>query len=272
MSIALQNAIERILAPLARLLISKGVTYGVASKLLKSALVREAEARLSDATVKATDSRLSIATGIHRKDIKRLREPDRDYLAPQEGSISAQVIAKWLGDPKFTDKKMRPRLLPKKKSNSKEIDFDDLVTSISTDIRPRAVLDDLIDRQVVTVRGDELLELDPERLTLNQDEQALTTYMGMNIHDHFAVAVNNLLNPNDPQLERCVHYHGLSEEAAAKLAHFAEKKAMQALLSVNEEALRLIKSEKNQGAQRINFGMYFHRALKEVTSATEKNQ
>lgn len=261
LSTALQTAIERVLSPLARLLIGSGVAYSSAAEMMKSAMVREAAARLSDGDLRASDSRLSVATGIHRKDIKRLRDLPHEERAPLEGPIPAQVIARWLGDPQLRSQAKKPKRLPKKKSRPSEFDFDDLVRSVSTDIRPRAVLDELLERGIVTLTTGDKLLLNVDRINRQQDNASLAEYVGMNVHDHFSVAVDNLLDPQSPQLERCVHYHGLSPAAADRLAKLAEREAMKALLKLNAEAQRLIADERHHGPVRINFGTYFYRSM-----------
>lgn len=258
MSSTLHRAIERIFAPLSRLLISKGISYGYAAEMLKKAILREADIIVRKGDGRISDSRLSIATGLHRKDVKRLKEEIIHDRPSAEISITSQVIAKWLAEPKSRGSKI-PARLRHKKINPDETDFDDLVAAISKDVRPKVVLDELIHRGVVTISEDQLLSIHPEKLTLNQDEVSLANYLGMNVSDHLSVAVDNLINHSDPQLERCVHYHGLSRQAAEKLAELAQSKAMEALLAVNEEAQRLIKDQANRGNQRINFGMYFYK-------------
>ena len=261
LSTALQTAIERVLSPLARLLIGSGVAYSSAAEMMKSAMVREASARLSDGGLRASDSRLSVATGIHRKDIKRLRDLPHEERAPLAGPIPAQVIAKWLGDPRLQGQGRSPKRLAKKKTRPTELDFDDLVRSVSTDIRPRVVLDELLGRGIVTLAEDEQLQLNVDRINRQQDNESMAEYLGMNVHDHFSVAVDNLLDPQSAQLERCVHYRGLSSAAADKLSRLAEREAMKALLKLNAEAQKLIADERNHGPVRINFGTYFYRSL-----------
>jgi hypothetical protein len=256
LSSPLSSAIERIFSPLSRLLISTGISYGYAAELLKKTMLREAQAIIRDGDGRSTDSRLSIATGLHRKDIKRLKDELVNDHQSEDISITSQVIASWLGLPKGKNSKA-PQPLRRKKTKSSELDFDDLVSSISKDVRSKAVLDELMARGVITVNDDDFLLLHPEKLTLNQDAASIAKYLGMNVHDHFSVAVNNLIDPKNPQLERCVHYHGLSETSVKQLHELASKKAMEVLIAVNEEAQKLMKDPANRGKERMNFGMYF---------------
>lgn len=258
---AIYHAIDRILSPLARLLVSQGVSFGEVSEMLKAAMVREALVRAKsteaqtgrDANLPPSDSRLSIATGIHRKDIKRLRESEGVRPGTLEGSTAAQVLAKWLslGTP--------PPLLTRRGSGRQELTFDSLVEAISKDIRPRAVLDELLSREVVTEHEPGQLKVHAERLVINQDLASMAEYLGMNIQDHLAVAVHNFCKEGSPQLDRCTHFHGVSEEAVDRLHTLAREQTMQALLTVNTAAQRLIKHKKNRGSYRFNFGAYFRK-------------
>ena len=262
MNLPLQKAIGRILSPLSRLLIGRGVTYGMACELLKTALIKEAAREFEKNGTPTNDSRISIITGVHRKDIKRLKmEPE--HQPPSKGiPVTTQVISAWLGNQELRDVNENLLPIPKKRTAGHSLNFEDLVMSISKDVRPRAVLDELIDRKVLRLREDDTLEIDVDHLLTNQDETTTAEFMGMNIHDHLSVAVDNYLRKSLPQLERNVFYQGLSDEAAEQLAQSAEKFAMQALLNFNEEAQKIISDKKNHGHFRVNFGTYFFRIKK----------
>jgi hypothetical protein len=171
--------------------------------------------------------------------------------------LASQVVARWAGEKKLQSKN-GPKRLPRKKLTEKEFDFDDLVTSIHTDVRPRVVLEELIDRGLVTVNENDELQLHPEKLAMKQDQEETLHYLSLNIHDHLATAVHNLSEPDKKQLDRCVHYHGLSLEAVEQLKTMAEKHSMDALVEINKEAQDLIKDSHSRGDQRMNFGTYFH--------------
>jgi len=150
-----------------------------------------------------------------------------------------------------------PKPVPKKKKTTRDYDFEDLVRSISTDVRPKAVLDDMLLRGLVSIDEAGWVQLHPDHLTLNQGQEQTLHYLSMNIHDHLSTAINNLIEPEKKSLERCVHYHGLSEAAVDKLRKASEKQAMQALLAVNKIAQELLKNDGARGENRMNFGVYF---------------
>ncbi len=258
MSHKVLKAIEYLLYPLVRLVIARSINFGSFTDIMKFVMVKEAERQLKQKNTEViSDSRISIVTGIHRKEVKRIRGMKANDVSVYEPSLASQVVARWAGEKKLQSKN-GPKQLPRKKLTEKQFDFDDLVTSIHTDVRPRVVLEELIDRGLVTVNENDELQLHPEKLAMKQDQEETLHYLSLNIHDHLATSVNNLSNPDNKQLDRCVHYHGLNAEAINKLSFLAEKLAMEALVAVNKEALVLTNDPKLKGDQRMNFGTYFH--------------
>ena len=258
MSHKVLKAIEYLLYPLVRLVIARSINFGSFTDIMKFVMVKEAERQLKQKTTEViSDSRISIVTGIHRKEVKRIRGMKANDVSVYEPSLASQVVARWIGDKKLQSKN-GPKLLPRKKLTEKDFDFDDLVTSIHTDVRPRVVLEELIDRGLVTVNESDELQLLPEKLAMKQDQEETLHYLSLNIHDHLATAVHNLNDPDNKQLDRCVHYHGLSKEAVEQLKTMAEKQSMDALVVINKEAQDLIKDPHSRGDQRMNFGTYFH--------------
>jgi hypothetical protein len=227
-------------------------------------MVKESEQQLKlKSTETISDSRISIVTGIHRREVKRVRGMKVNDVSVYEPSLASQVVARWAGE-KQLQSKNGSKPLPRKKLTPDGIDFEDLVKSINTDVRPRVVLEELINRGLVTVNENDDLQLHPEKLALKQDQEETLHYLSLNIHDHLATAVQNLSNLDNKQLDRCVHYHGLNAEAIDKLSSLAEKHAMEALVAINKEALALSNDPKYKGDQRMNFGTYFyHEKIKE---------
>ena len=90
-----KTALNAILRPLVRHLIGRGWTYPALNALLKEAYVAEAES-YDDTPEEVTHSRISLLTGIHRKDIKRLREDaarGAEVLVARGTNLAARVIA-----------------------------------------------------------------------------------------------------------------------------------------------------------------------------------
>ena len=122
---ALIAALRRMLRPLVRLLISKGVTLPTLTNLLKETFVSVAEEDFPVNGKRQTDSRINLLTGVHRKDVKRLREEKPSERAmPQAVGLGAQIVSRWVGDALTTDSEGRPIPLPRQGKSSTDPSFD----------------------------------------------------------------------------------------------------------------------------------------------------
>jgi hypothetical protein len=255
---ALVAAIRALLRPLVRLLIAKGVGLPALMELLKEAYVDVAVAEFPVGEKKQTDSRISLLTGVHRKDVKRLRtQKRRPITAPKTVGLGAQLVSRWLGSRETIDAHGAPIPLPRSAESGPS--FDRLVASVSKDVRARAVLDEWLRLGVARLDEDGRVVLNHLAFVPEKGFAEKAFYLGRNVHDHLAAAAHNLIGEGDPLLERSVHYSNLTPESAAALAQAAERTGMQALLELNRMALTMAaKDEGNPGAtKRVNFGLYF---------------
>ena len=255
-------AIRRLLRPLVRLLIAKGMGLPALTEVLKQVYVDVAMTEFPNQGKKTTDSGISILTGVHRKDVKRLRtKKDKGLQAPRSISIGAQMVARWVGGADTTDRKGRPLALPRQAESPGAPSFDALVAGISTDVRPRAVLDEWLRLGIAHLDKQERVVLNQLAFVPQKGLEEKAFYLGRNVHDHIAAATYNLLGEGNPQLERSVHYSALTPESAATLAEAAERAGMTALLDINRLALDLANQDKGKenATRRINFGLYFYK-------------
>ena len=260
---ALVRALRHLLQPLVRVLLRHQITFPYLSALLKGVYVEVGEHELAGASGPASASRLSLLTGIHRKDIRRLREePSEGYAPPRAVSLGARLVARWTAAPEFLDAKGRPRPLTRTAGDPQRGPcFDELVASVSTDIRPRAVLDEWLRLGIIELDADDRVRLAADAFVPSKGFDEKAHYFGRNLHDHLAAAGHNLGGEGAPLLERSVYYDGLTEGSVAELAALSEKLGMEALQAVNSRALKLQRKDtKRHGNLRMNFGIYFFRA------------
>ncbi len=248
------NAIRRILKPLVRLLLRYQVTYQALLPLLKQTYVEVAEQEFTLPDKAQTDSRISLLTGVHRKDVRKFREQDASLEgAPVSVSMGGQMVAYWLSAPGYQSKG-RPVRLPLR-SEGQTPSFEQLVQQVvHGDIRPRAVLDEWLALGVVKQDDDGLLCLQQEAFIPRSGEPELLFYLGRNVADHLQVASDNL-TAAQPRIERSVCYAGLSEQAVDELHQLYRQQAGELLKHINQEALRL--KQEQPGDQRMNAGVFF---------------
>lgn len=254
------SALRRLLRPLVRLLIARGVGLAAVTELLKEAYVDVAQTAFPTDGKKQTDSRISLLTGVHRKDVRRLRgRPTEKMAAPRTVGLGAQIVARWLGGKDTTDRIGRPLPLPRKAESPGAPSFDALVAGVSKDVRPRALLDEWLRLGVARLDKEGRVALNRQAFVPEKGFAEKAFYLGRNIHDHLAAAARNLQDEGAPTLERSVHYTGLSDDSVRELAAAAERSGMKALLDLNRLALDLAAQDngKPTATRRINFGLYF---------------
>lgn len=256
---ALIKAIKLLLHPLVKLLIHHHVTFPQLRELLKDIYIEAAGEIIEDDGQEVNYSRIYILTGVHRKDIKRLRETDIDQSpASTNLSLGGTLISRWTALPEYLTEDGLPRRL-KKTGSGQEPGFEQLVTSVSKDIRPRAVLDEWIRQKIVSLE-DDLLVLNESAFVPAQNFEQLCYYLGHNLHDHIATTTNNLLHHGEPMLERSVYYAKLTQESVEKLHQAANSQAMKMLADVNKKAMSLYNKDKTskQATYRFRLGCYWH--------------
>jgi hypothetical protein len=254
---ALIVAVRRILRPLVRGFIRFGLTYALLSDILKRTYVDIAweEFRL-DADKRTSDSRVSLLTRVHRKDIRNFRlNPAPPSLDLADHSVSAQIVARWLADKKYLAKDNSPKPLPRSGKDG----FDQLATSISKDMHPRAILDELV-RTGTAIEGEgDQIYLNVSAFVPQEDFNNLAWYYGLNLHDHIAASTHNIAGNKPAFLDRSVHYSGLRQQSVAELEKMSRDLGMETLLVLNAKASEL-ESRDNGSAdanQRMTFGIYF---------------
>lgn len=260
----LLTATRRILRPLVRLLIRNGITFPVVSDLLRGLYVDVAASDMLVDPRSRTDSRISLMTGVHRKEIRRLRSDVSDAAhIPDIVTIGTQIVARWLA--LGGDDTGAPIPLPRTAPTGET--FETLVASVTTDVRPRAVLDEWLSQGLVTVDGQDRVHLNTAAFIPRPGGDEQLFFFGRNLHDHVAAAAGNIAADDAaPYMDRSVHYDRLTPAMARRLEEEARAIAVQALLEINRTAIALLEQEdgspgagRQEGTARFNFGVFVYR-------------
>ena len=274
---AAEQAFKALYKRMARVAIEAGVTAPVAHRLMKEALVETAEESFTLDGKRLTDSRISVLTGVHRKDIRAFRDESaasaRDE-APAKPGIMSTVIGRWLADPSLAEPDGTLRALPRHADNGPS--FDGLVAEITSDVRPRTVLDELVRKGAVTVDTDtDTISLTNSALIGNAGLDDGLYFLERNVGDHIAAAAENMLAApgTPPMVERAVFYNRLTPEAVDALQSLSRKKGVALLEELNRAALDLqTESRTSSNAdERFRFGVYFYRERPPSSASTEES-
>lgn len=256
----LVTALGRLLRPLVRLLVARGITYGFLTDLLKRLYVDIANRDFAEEGRAQTVSRVSVLSGVHRKDVRRLLDEEETVAdVPRAVSLGARLVSTWVSERRYLDASGKPRRLPRVASGSRKVSFESLVEEVHRqDVRPRVVLDELLRLGVVDV-DDDTVALKAEALVPTGNFEELAYYFGRNLRDHIAAAARNVSGTQPAYPERAAYHDGLSHASVDKLRKLAATKSMDVLRELNKEAAKLSKKDVAAGesGQRVTVGFYF---------------
>jgi len=248
------DALDSICSALARLLVAQRVPFADFAERMKGHYVHAAE-RVAEG--KVTDSRLSLLTGLQRRDISRLRA-----FQPKSPKVSheARLVALWQTEPSY-QANGQPLDLPR---TGDAPSFEALARSVRQDVHPRTILDTLL--QAGTVRLDDSMQtvvlLEASYQPVSGSAEQLE-YLGKNLGDHLSAAVENVTLDPAPHFERAVHYTGLTEaqiEALDKVFR-TEQMALMKALGQKAAKMKAANADSNEVDAQMRFraGGYFYR-------------
>ncbi len=250
------GAVRRLLRPLARLMIRHGITLPAIVELLKQVMVDVAIHDFPVEGKRTTDSRISVLTGVHRKDVKRFREMGfRPNDVPKRVSLGMQLVNTWLTEPGWQDAEGHPLILPRQ-SVPDGRDFDSLANRISSDVRPRAVLDELLRLGVVEERNG-LVRLAVEAFVPSESEAEKLYYFEQSGYAHLMAAVRNLEGHQPPFFDRVVQYRRIPAAALPEIRALLESQGMELLKAINRRASEAADDEAAD-AHFLAVGLYYY--------------
>lgn len=151
--------IEHYLKPMARQCINFRLDYRQISEMLKTALVSVAESEFTIEGKSQTDSRISLLTGIHRKDVKRLLSGNQNESLSRQHGLISKLISVWHETPELVGKDGEPKPIPRHPQPGHPTSFSELAGTLTRDIHVRALWDECINSGVVHLTDDGMVHL-----------------------------------------------------------------------------------------------------------------
>ncbi len=205
-----------IAQPLVAWLIRSGVGYAEFAAALKPVFLAQAQQELAHENSKLSDSALSLRSGLHRKDVRALRESAALSLAQVKSngsqwskpSPSNQAVTRWLSDNEYPDS------LP---LNGAHPSFESLARATSKDVHPRSLRQEMTRLGVIRETEGEV-HLVRSAFVPDAKHQEARQLMAGSVADHLQAGVHNLSQQSPRKfLEQSVFADGLSEESMHKL-------------------------------------------------------
>ncbi len=260
MNSALYNASYRLLSPLVKILLRKGVAYSELMQVIKQVYVDSTEKQLIESEGKATTSRIAIITGLTRKDVAQIRKsPLTPDSVSQKYNRSLRVINGWLEDPEFCTPGGYPEVLP---IHGVEKSFEKLVERYSGNMTSRAMLDELESVGIVKRIEKEHVSLQHHAYLPSSDEKEAFTIMGTDVALLISTIDHNMNNePENARFQRKVCYDNIPDECLTELRTMVNKEGQALLEKLNTWFLQHDRDSnpeiKGKGHNRAGVGIFY---------------
>ena len=232
MKTRLSTALYTILKPLISLMVRNGLSFGEFSVIAKHAYIEVIEKELLASGEKATTSSIAIITGLTRKDVAALRKnktPKSELGQQQNRAI--RVIGGWLGDPEFSKKKGKGRILD---IQGKQGSFEALVNRYSGDIPYQALLKELIRSNAVEVINNDTVKLVRAAYIPSTDENSKYDLLGEDASLLISTIKHNIISGDtEPRFQRKVSYTRIPVEHLDEFKKLSNKENQKLLLKLN---------------------------------------
>ncbi|MES2886498.1 MAG: DUF6502 family protein [Pseudomonadota bacterium] len=264
---ALNDALRALLRPLAELALANGLPFQAAQALFRQAYVDAACAVSGDTLPHRRVSKISTATGLHRREVARLLQADAP-AAPPPRSLGVELFTRWLADPACRDAQGQPLALARQ---GEFPSFEALARSVTRDVHPRSLLDELVRLKLVAWDDEaDTVRLQAQAFVPRDDRTRMLGFLADNVGDHLRAAVSNVGGEAAPHFEQAVFADELSVQSLAEVRGLIAVQ-WQAMLSALVPALERLIAEDAQAArvqnQRLRIGLYGYHAPTPAGSA-----
>lgn len=258
-----ESLLRALLRRIVRIAIGAGIPYQAFAKLVRETYFDVATTYEPVNDKPNSDSRVSLLTGLPRRDVRALRERGDEPRPPQPG-IERLVIDAWTSSLDLMDEHGRLLPLPRTVRQGGERSFEALVERVSTDIRARSLLDEWLRKGFVVLDEEDRVVM-ANRPAAGAVEGAsgaglLITEMCADLFNGFERVY--LLNQPVPGFNFHVIYgHGLSEESAQLVCATAQTEGLQMANRINRLVVeRETLDARREGAtQRVSVGFMSYR-------------
>jgi hypothetical protein len=248
------DAIAALLGPLARLALAHGVTVTLLEEALRRALVQAArDVLLAQGLAEhRLVSRISASTGLTRREVTRVSEQLSERMPDVKGSPAAEVFTRWAAGSRW------PRVL---KRTGERKSFDALARSVTQDVHPRTLLDELVRLGMARLGDDgETVERLQDEFVPGGDERQMLDYLVANVGGHLSGVVSNVMRgPGPRHFDQAVFADELAAESIPLVQAFVTGQWQRLLNEAVPMLEARIEEDKRSGqplGKRMRIGLY----------------
>jgi hypothetical protein len=257
---ALMDAIGAVLGPLARLAVARGVRFSDLEERMKQAFVQAARDAHPGGLPHRQVSRISITTGINRREVTRLVKTANEPTA-QQLSLAMRAYFRWSTDPDFQDADGQALAL---KRQGESGSFEAMASRVTRDVHPRSLLEDMVRLKIAVWDAEaDIVTLSNDAFVPNDDVAHLLEFLGANVGDHLRAAVENVSGVQPRHFEQSIRGTGMATASMHSMRPLLEQQWKAMTRKLVPELQRRIDADGQAGPEpagevRIGLYMYSH--------------
>lgn len=266
-------AVARILRPLARVLLRNRVASDAVTELVRRVLVDVAFEEFALEGKRPTQSRVSVLTGLNRKEVARLLDLRDSVLPPAEDrrNRAAALLGAWRRDPEFHGEDGRPLALPFSGDRS----FSTLCQRHSGDMKPRSLADELLAAGALEEVGG-LLHMTSAGYVPSGDPAEILQILGTDTAELISTIDHNLCAPEGGHwYQSKVKYEGIPAEHLQEFLRYSGQRAQDLLEELDAWlAARAGEEPTSQGEanRRVDLGLAAFQIVESHPSTDEDSE
>ena len=249
-----------MLKPLIKVLLSNGVSFNEFGEWSREAFIDVADKEFAIDGKKQTSTRISVITGIFRKDVARVRKQIQKPVKDDKTSNRVtRVISAWRREERFFDHQ---------NNEAKVLDlelgpfsFAALVKEYGGDVSRQAILSELLRLKVVVLDEAGRVQLNTNAYVPSEDLNEQFKLMGQASADILNTIAHNLSSNEESRLQLSVAYRGLSQASVDKFKKISEQKSIELLNKMDKWLADICVSEPRKAdsfeSYRTGLGIYY---------------
>jgi len=266
------KAVRKLMRPLVRMAIKRGISVNDFYVWLKAIYVEEAESFTIEGKKQST-SRIALLTGLDRKETARLRKlnQDMDALLQQQTkrtNRAVRAINAWQKEAPYSDGQGQAKALP---LYGEGISLESLVQQYCGDVSVVTVLRELEQSGVINEHEDGTVTLKDTSYIPHEDNEELLFLMGQAAHDLLNTSAYNIAQQGKAsRLQLSVAYNRVNPEVIAKLKVLIEADSLELLQKLDRWLDREIDHQGDTSPQQYRAGVGIYYFEEPMDSGTEQ--
>lgn len=199
--------LAQLLRPVVRFCLRRSIKLQRFVEVAKAVFIEVGVEELEKSNLAPSVSRLSVMTGVHRKDVDRLRMGTTDESKGDD--VLTRIIGHWQNSSEFSDRRGRPKVLH---LSGAEGSFVELVHAVSKELNPYTILFELTRLQLVA-REEDSIRLTGSEYAPASDPREGFRLLALDTEDLLRAAEENVFHvPVPPHLHLTTRYDNICPE------------------------------------------------------------